>query len=250
MLSTLDGADIVALFLMLGLMVQRRRDRERLRRFVGDLAASRWSRRRVILEVARRCYALPFQRDPVFCSRIFGPLGATPSAVIQLGGCCSDRSRLLILALAELDIRAYQITLYHHEGHAQHCLVEAYLQDERLIVDPSYGFFYTDAHGGSLSLEDLQAGKRPIYVPLRAGETCGYPANPYYDFDFEASKTANWTKTVARRLLYRALRSVRGSAADRLEVPAALEWPQHLVMVIAVGCLITIHLATALLGAR
>ena len=248
MLSTLEAADIVVLFLVLGLMAQRRRDRRRLRWFVGDLAARRWSRRHVVLEVARRCYALPFRRNPVFCSPIFGPLGATPSAVIELGGCCSDRSRLLILALAELDIRAYQITLYHRAGHAQHCLVEAYLQDERLIVDPTYGFFYTDANGGSLSLQDLQAGKQPIYLALRASETCGYPANTYYDFDFRASKTANWTKSATRRVAYRALRRVWGSAADRLEVPAALEWPQHLFIVIAMGCLITMHLATALLG--
>src|SRR5689334_2446051 len=245
MFSTLDGADIVVLFLMLGLVVQRHRDRRRLRRFVGGLESSRWSRRRIVLEVARRCYALPFQRDPVFCSRIFGPLGATPSAVIQLGGCCSDRSRLLILALAELGIRAYQITLYHRDGHAQHCLVEAYLHDERLIVDPSYGFFYTDPNGGSLSLQDLQAGTQPPYVPLRDGDACGYPPNGYYDFDFRASKTANWTKTATRRLAYRILRWVAGRAADRLQVPASLEWPQHLVIVIAAGCLLTLHLATA-----
>jgi hypothetical protein len=244
--GTLAGADGVLVVVILALLLQRRWDRRRLRGFVFDIDRTRLDPHEVILDVARRCYALPFRRDPVFCSRVFGPLGATPSAVIQFGGCCSDRSRLLILALAELGIRAYQVTLYHRNGHAQHCLVEARLGGERLIVDPSYGFYYADSGGGSMGLRDLQRGRQPIYVPLLDGDACGYPKNSYYEFDFLASKTANWTKTATRRIVYRALRGLGGSAVDRLEVPAILEWPQHLFIVIATGCLVVLHVATAL----
>jgi len=247
--SPLVPADLALTLVMLVLLLQRRWDRRRLRDFISDVDRTRLTPHQIILEVAKRCYMLPFRKDPVFCSRLFGPLGATPSAVIQLGGCCSDRSRLLILALAELQIRAYQVTLYHRAGHAQHCLVEVYLGDERLIVDPSYGFYYADPHGGSMSLKDLQLGKQPLYVPLLDGETCGYPANAYYDFDFRASKTANWTKTRARRIAYRALRSLSGGAVDRLEVPALLEWPQHLFIAIAAPCMTAVNAAAALLVA-
>ncbi len=234
---------------MLVLVLQRRQDLRQLRDFVGDIDSTRLTPREVVVEVAKRCYLLPFRKDPAFYPRLFGSLGATPSAVIQFGGCCSDRSRLLILALAELKIRAYQITLYHRAGHAQHCLVEADLGAERFIADPSYGFYYADPSGRSISLTDLRLGKQPIYKPFPEGETCGYPTNAYYDFDFRASRTANWTKTRVRRLAYRVLRSLSGSAVDRLEVPALLEWPQHLFILIAAASAIAVHVAVALLVA-
>jgi hypothetical protein len=248
--KTLACADVVLIVVTLGLLLQRCRDRRRLRRFVQDIDLSRLDTRQIVLAIARRCHALPFRRDPTFCPRLFGSLGATPSAVIRLGGCCSDRSRLLILALAELDIRAYQITLYHRAGHAQHCLVEVCLGDERLIVDPTYGLCYADADGAAMTLEALQRGRSPVYVPLMGGGACQYPRNAYYDFDFRTSKTANWTKSLARRLTYRGLRALGGGAVDRLEVPAVLEWPQHLAIAIATVGAAVVHIAMALIAAR
>jgi hypothetical protein len=217
----------------LALLLQRYLDRRRLRQFVEDLRHGPHDSRQIVLEVARRCFLLPFRRNPVFCPRIFDALGATPTAIIRFGGCCSDRSRLLILALAELGIRAYQITLYHRSGQAQHCLVEAQLDGQPLIVDPSYGISYTTAAEGPVGLRDLQRGQTPVYVPLVTDRVCGYPQNAYYDFDFRLSKTANWTKTRVRRIVYRVLYRVTGGSVDQMEVPALLEWPQHLFIALA-----------------
>jgi hypothetical protein len=229
------------------LLLQRRRDVRRLRQFVDDFHRSPRAHE-LVLDVARRCFLLPYRGDPVFYPRLFGPLGATPSAVIRLGGCCSDRSRLLILALAELGIRAYQITLYHRAGHAQHCLVEACLGADNLIVDPSYGIYYVSSNGGAISLRDLQAGELPVSLPLANDRPCGYPANAYYDFDFRASKTANWTKTPARRIVYRTLHRLSAGAVDQLKVPALLEWPQHLFIAIVAACATVMNAAAMLLA--
>jgi hypothetical protein len=243
----LVSVDLGLLGLTAVLLLQRRRDLRRLREFVEDLRRSPRSSA-LVLDVARQCFLLPYLRDPVFYPRLFGPLGATPSAVIRLGGCCSDRSRLLILALAELGIRAYQITLYHRAGHAQHCLVEACLGADTLIVDPSYGIYYVSSAGGPISLRDLQAGALPVYIPLMNDRACGYPTNAYYDFDFRTSKTANWTKTTSRRVVYRALRRLSRGAVDQLKVPALLEWPQHLFIAIAAACATVMNAAAILLA--
>ena len=159
LLTFLLALNLGVLGIATALLLQRRCDVWRLRQFVDDLRPRSPGAHQLVLDVARRCFLLPYRRDPVFYPRLFGPLGATPSAVIRLGGCCSDRSRLLILALAQLGIRAYQITLYHRAGHAQHCLVEACIGDDHLIVDPSYGIYYRASNGGAIGLTDLQTGE-------------------------------------------------------------------------------------------
>jgi hypothetical protein len=138
---------------------------------------------------------------------------------------------LLILSLAEIGIRAYQITLYHKEGQAQHCLAEVEVDNERLLVDPRYGVSLTDSEGRGVSLHDLQRGVQPKQVPFTVRTDCGYPLDPYYDFDYPASKTANWTRSSLRRAAYSILHRATRGAVDHLIVPAWFEWPQNLGIV-------------------
>ena len=241
-MGTLIALNLLMLAVSLGLLVQRRRDLGRLRSFVHSIHPVPRSQMKLLLELTRRCYRLPpIRKDASFCPRVFGPLGATPSAVLRLGDCCSGRARLLILGLNELGIRAHQITLYHRAGHAQHCLVEARLDDRRLIVDPTYGVYFEGPDGEPISLRELQHGITPTYVPLFDDGTCGYPSNQYYDFDFCATKTANWTKSRLRSVSYAVLHKLIGGTIDRLEVPALLEWPQHLFIAIAALCVIALN---------
>jgi hypothetical protein len=225
-----------------GLLVQRRRDLGRLRSFVHGIQPVPRSQKERLLELTRKCYRLPaIRKDASFCPRLFGPLGATPSAVLRFGDCCSGRARLLILGLNELGIRAHQITLYHRAGHAQHCLVEAQLDDRRVIVDPTYGVYFEGPEGEPISLRELRQGITPTSVPLFDDGSCGYPANEYYDFDFSASKTANWTKSRVRAVSYAVLHKLTGGAVDRLEVPPLLEWPQHLFIALAALCTMALN---------
>jgi hypothetical protein len=241
-LSALTVLNLALIAVSLGLIWQRRRDLGRLRDFVYGVTPLPISEKDVALDLTRRCYLLPeVRRDASFCPRLFGPLGATPSAVLRLGDCCSGRSRLLILGLHERGIRAYQITLYHRAGQAQHCLVEACLSDERLILDPSYGIYYRGPDGGPISLADLQRGVAPTWVSLVDDGKCGYPAGDYYDFAFQASKTANWTKSGVRRTVYRLLHRASGGRVDRLQVPAFLEWPQYLFIGFAAACVVSLN---------
>jgi hypothetical protein len=61
----------------------------------------------------------------------------------------------------------------------------------------------------------------------RTGES--YPANGYYSFDFPRTKTANWTKTWIRRLVYRISKVLTAGRIDTLRQPLWMEWPQIVV---------------------
>jgi hypothetical protein len=229
------------------LLHHRRVERRRLVKFVQSLDAYTGRGRDAVFRVASKIFDLPApERDPIWMSRLLGPLGASPGAIIQAGGCCSGKSRLLIVCLAELGIRSHQVTLYHKHGHAQHCLVEVRLPTERFILDPTYGIYLGDGASRGLSLIDLQRGAVPNPIPFTSSPGWGYPNDDdgYYDFDYAATKTANWTCSATRRAAYSVLRTATRGAVDRLMVPPWLEWPQNIgASVIAVLFLI---LATAL----
>jgi hypothetical protein len=241
-LVSLVAFNVILIAVSLGLLVQRQRDLRRLRSFALGADPMPPSQKELLLDVASRCYRVPaIRKDASFCPPLFALLGATPSAVLRFGDCCSGRARLLILALHELGIRAYQITLYHRVGHAQHCLVEACLDNRRIIVDPTYGVFYEGPNGEPVSLKELQRGIAPRYVPLLDDPVCGYPANDYFDFDFRLSKTANWTKSPVRNFAYTLLHKMTDGGIDHLEVPAVLEWPQHLFIALALLCAMAVN---------
>lgn len=218
----------------------------RERRLVGRFAigATRGERNpsRAALALATVIHQrIPRGKDPAFLGlEIPALLGATPGAVLRRGGCCSGLSRLYVLGLRSLGIRAAQITLYHESGLARHALVEVRIGTDRWIVDPTYGFHYVDGGGRPLGLEALRAGVEPRFRPFISGGPDGYPLDNYYAFDYRRSKTANWTMTLGRRLTYPTLRLLTHGAIDTLRQPGFLEWPQLIVAGGVVAALICI----------
>lgn len=218
--------------LVMALLGQFVLDRWRLGRFVraavlaerGDLRAAALRLGGVVFNQVKR-----LGDDPYFLVPFLGPLGATPTAVIREGGCCSGMSRLYITALHQLGVSAAQVTVYHAAGNAQHCLVEVNLGSERVIVDPSYGFSYHDADGGPLGLEQLRRGCIPHFRSLPGTQETHYPRNDYYDFSYSHTRTANWTKSGVRRLAYRVLHRVTRGGIDTLRLHPLMEWPQLLL---------------------
>jgi hypothetical protein len=156
-------------------------------------------------------------------------LGATPGGVLREGGCCSGKGRLAIVALNAAGIPAAQVTLYHTSGKAQHCLVEVSCREGRALIDPTYGLLFTDTEGRILGLADLREGVRPIFQSLPGSSSTAYPDGDYYDFDFVATKTVNWTKSWRRRSAYRCLSFLTRGNIDKMRQPVFLEWPQLVV---------------------
>lgn len=224
-------------------------ERHRLRRFVRSLGPLPAEPRRLALEVAGRLFARPHRHDDLpYLLEALAPLGATPGSLIAQGGCCSGMSRLYILCLSQLGIRAHQITLYHRAGHAQHCLVEVVLPDGPLIADPIYGLSYTDEAGRPIGLEDLRRGATPRFASLPHSDRSMYPANDYYAFAFRLSRTANWTKSWCRRQTHGLLIPLTRGGVDRLRVPAILEWPQVLLGTILTAMIGVLHVVVWVAG--
>jgi len=146
--------------------------------------------------------------------------------------------------LDALGLKAAQITLYHREGNAQHCLVEVSLDDGAIAVDPTYGFYYVDQGGRPLGLEGLRAGVAPLFRPLPSSQSIGYPVEGYYDFCYPLSKTANWTSSPLRRMVYRLARKIRQTRIDTMRLPAALEWPQSLLAIGLLGLGLTAEIVS------
>jgi len=214
-----------------GLLFHWLRERRVVRQFA--LGATRGERNpgRAALALAAVIHQrIPRGRDHAFLGLEFPALlGATPGDVLRRGGCCSGLSRLYIIALRTLGIRATQITLYHESGLARHALVEVCIGTDCWIIDPTYGFHYVDDDGRPLGLAALRAGKTPRFRPLLENGSDGYPQNNYYAFDYPRSKTANWTMTLWRRLTYPPLRAITYGWIDTLHQPGFLEWPQLVV---------------------
>lgn len=216
---------------ILALLAHYLRERRLIHRFALGATRGEQNPGRAALALAAVIHQrIPKGRDHAFLGLGFPPLlGATPGSVLRHGGCCSGISRLYIIALRTLGIRAAQVTLYHESGVGRHALVEVRTGTDRWIVDPTYGIHYVDEVGRPLGLAGLRAGVAPRFRPLRAGLRDGYPPDPYYTFDYPRSKTANWTMTLGRRLTYTPLHFLTLGGIDTLRQPGFLEWPQLLV---------------------
>ena len=245
------GVWVVIAISYAGLLAHRRHQGSLVRSWLNGLVATASGHeRRIAVTITARLHKMrrQTQRDPLM-PVVGSVLGATPGAVLKHGGCCAGLSRLCIVSLAEMGIPARQITLYHRgTSKAQHCLVEAFPSAESLIIDPAYGLYYADEHGRGISLAHLRQGVIPVLYNCESGERSSYPAYSYYDFDFTATKTANWTKNQVRRRAHRLLHVVTRGAIDHVGLPPWLEWPQwQFVVLITIAAVV--HAAVMLLTA-
>lgn len=239
------NAALLALFLFL--ILHYRIERNGLRTFVSQCTHGGPHDLGVLLTLAGIIHShVQRANDPAFVPLpLFAELGATPLSVLLRGGCCSGLSRLYILSLNAMGIRAGQVTLYHASGRAQHCLVQVWLGDTPVLVDPTYGFYFVNARGELIGLRSLVDGETPRFVPLPMSVNDSYPSNDYYNFAFVHTKTANWTKSPLRRGAYRVLRWVTRERIDRMVQPSFLEWPQLMLASTTVTAIVAFNLLLA-----
>jgi hypothetical protein len=199
--------------------------------------------------VLRRTHHLADDRSFVGLP-LFRSLGSTPVGVIRHGGCCSGKSRLVVVALNSLGISAAQATLYHASGRAQHCLVEVNCHGGPILMDPMYGLYFVDGHGGPVGIAALRGGTQPVLKAIPGSVCASYPDNDYYNFDLHRTGTANWTKSPARRLAYRLASCVAPGRIDQVRQPACLEWPQLLIAWPLLVVLLAVHVVAHVSNTR
>ena len=180
------------------------------------------------------------QDSPYFLLPIFSFLRPMPRQVMEQGGDCADRSRLVIRMLRLHGIEASKWALYTKEMKSVHAVVELEGETGKMVADPDFGLWFPRSNGGYYGIRDLrqsptilrdriqslvEQGKRPGASDLRK-----YPLN---DYIYEYAKTINWEKWAVTWPLYKILRVTMGTSVDDLQRPAFVEAPQLMVVIIA-----------------
>ena len=163
---------------------------------------------------------------------------ATPLQVLEDGGDCADRSRLLCALLRAVDIPATMAMCFDREtGAPTHTLVEAEPARGRyMVVDPAYDLYFPKPNQRSYyGLLDLR--RDPGLVTRRIDELCAsaplvreverYYLRAYSGYHQVA--TINWSKHTILRPLHDWLRKRYGDRIYRFRRPTVLEEPKLLV---------------------
>jgi hypothetical protein len=173
-----------------------------------------------------------------FLSPRFGP---TPLQVLESGGDCADKSRLLAAMLDELGIPSTLVMLYAPDyTRPTHTVVEARLPGFRAAADPVFDIVFPDGAGGLLGVAQLKQQPERFEARIHALAAERGPASKvaFYPTALESyrwPRTINWERRPATRVLGSVLgwfvpqpdlvTRPRLLAEPKLLVSLALFWP-------------------------
>jgi len=169
-------------------------------------------------------------------------LRATPMQVLDKGGDCADKSRLLSAMLRQIGIPATMVLCFHHDtGLPTHTVVEAQLGRNRyMVTDPAFELYYPDDHGGYYGILDLRKHPERLVERVKYVQATTPRFRPLHWYDpFEASavgmSTFNWRKNGLTKLIRDCLFLAIGPDVYRLRRPAVLEEPKLAVATMLLG---------------
>src|ERR1700757_2571444 len=169
---------------------------------------------------------------------ILPQLGPTPIQVMEQGGDCSNKSRLVAAMLNSLGIDAGLVMispcLYCPFIHT---VVEARYEAGRMVVDPTWDVDYPTGDGRFLGVIDM-AGKnrgqeRVAELRHQRPATDKIRNMPPADATFENAAAMNWDRNLVTRSVAAALQ-LMGYRAEELFRPRLLEDPKLLLIYVLV----------------
>ena len=172
---------------------------------------------------------------------IIPALGPTPIQVLESGGDCADKSRLVAAMLSELNIKAGLILI----SRCLHCppihtVVEAQQEKGRMVADPVWNVDYPASDGHYLGVRDLawtDLGRKHVAeLRLQRGTTDKIARMPDTEATFEYAMAINWDKNAATAAVATALRLL-GHEPEIMYRPRFLEDPKLalLLFCLAIG---------------
>jgi Transglutaminase-like superfamily len=165
-------------------------------------------------------------------------LGPPSIEIIQKGGHCGRRSRLLINLLQLKGIKAHKVHLINHDyrkyGHNQeyvHAVVEAYVSGSWVIADPLYNIVFFDDKNNLADLHEIQTNQDIFRKGISRADTYFleyldglYTYNEYRKFIWSALPFGN--------TLYEFLiKFIDKSKVDNITTPFILEKPYLLLSI-------------------
>ncbi len=170
-------------------------------------------------------------------------LGATPIQVMESGGDCADKSRLVSAMLREIGIRSGLVMIYP----CRHCdpihtVLEARSDSGRMVVDPIWDVDYPSGSGKFLGVRELAGTPLGVehVADLQRQSAAGTKIRkmPAADAVFDFAVAVNWNKNFVTRAVAFSLRQL-GYDPDRMMRPQILEDPKlalsGLLMAMAIG---------------
>jgi hypothetical protein len=128
-------------------------------------------------------------------------LGPTPSDILEHGGDCADKSRLLSAMLKQVSIKSTLAMLYPcEECGPSHTVLEAEYEHGWMVVDPVYNIDFPDGSGGYYGLRDLSDDRLMIdrieQLTQERGESdkIAYYLKSIEGRTYKFAKTLNWNK--------------------------------------------------------
>jgi hypothetical protein len=167
-------------------------------------------------------------------------LGPTPVQVLEAGGDCADKSRLVAAMLNELNIRAGLVMLSPCPRCGFiHTVVEAQSENGRMVVDPVWNVDYPTATGRFLGVHDLAGTnfgqQRIAELQRQRGTTDKIAQMPASEATFDHAVAINWDKNAMTRVVAEALKFL-GYSPETMFRPRFLEDPK-LALLLLVGCI-------------
>lgn len=190
-----------------------------------------------------------------FLLPIFSFLRPMPRQVLEQGGDCADRSRLVIRMLRLHGIGASKWALYTQELKSVHAVVELEAETGKMVADPDFGLWFPRPNGGYYGIKELRQSpsilQGRIQTLLREGVRPGssdLKSYPIDEYTYQYAKSINWEKWGVTWPLYKALSIIMGPSIDNLQRPAFVEAPQLMVVILAAvlqGSLLAFHTLVA-----
>ena len=180
------------------------------------------------------------QDSRYFLLPIFSFLRPMPRQVMEQGGDCADRSRLVIRMLRLHGIGASKWALYTKEMKSVHAVVELEAEAGKMVADPLYGLWFPRPDGGYYDIKELRQSpsilQGRIQTLLREGVRPGssdLKSYPIDEYTYQYAKSINWEKWAVTWPLYKALSIIMGPSIDNFQRPMLVEAPQLMVMMMA-----------------
>ena len=178
-----------------------------------------------------------------FLHPLFMPLRPPPRAVVEWGGDCADKSRLLITLLRLHGVSAGKVALYDDGGVSRHAVVRADIENgATMVVDALYGMYFPRPAGGYYTVSDITADEgilKARVAQLGADGGDGFrPPVARYPFDrytYRQPRSINWEKLFLTRWLYAGLHAVMGDDVDTITRPFWAERPALMLLFLCVG---------------
>jgi hypothetical protein len=161
--------------------------------------------------------------------------------VLEGGGDCADKSRLLWAALRANGIPATMVMLFHPETNAPtHTVVEARIgPNQYMLADPAYNLVFPTPEGTFYDILDLRAN--PSVLDQRLNELLADPGGRElraYRRDicsYSQASSINWNRNTLTRTAHSLFKLLLGQEVYRLPRPVILEEPKLAVASLTFG---------------